>query len=71
MQSPYADNDGDEPDNPGIIVLLKRKKSAIENVVAYSLAELNFVFEYRGQTVRLPSAALFFDFFSLLSYNIL
>ena len=49
MQSPYADNDGDEPDDAGIIVLLKRKKSAIENVVAYSLAELNFVFEYRGK----------------------
>ena len=26
MQSPYADNDGDEPDDPGIIVLLKRRK---------------------------------------------
>ena len=26
MQSPYADNDGDEPDDPGIIVLLKQKK---------------------------------------------
>ena len=26
MQSPYADNDGDEPDDAGIIVLLKRKK---------------------------------------------
>ena len=26
MQRPYADNDGDEPDDAGIIVLLKRKK---------------------------------------------